>query len=86
MEIKSTLTVVVIIYLFIFERERVRNLGRGAKRERKSQAGSMLSTEPDTGLDPTTLDHDLSRHQELDTQPTEPPKHPKSTLTLRSTE
>ena len=29
--------------------------GGGKGREGESQAGSMLSTEPDTGLDPTAL-------------------------------
>ena len=44
-------------FFFFFEREREREceLGREAKGERKSQAVSMLSTEPDAGLD-----HDLS--------------------------
>ena len=42
-----------------FERERAgdrcRERERERERERASQAGSMLSEEPDVGLDPTTL-------------------------------
>ena len=36
----------------------------------------MLSVEPNVGLHPATLDHDLSQSQELDAQPTEPPRCP----------
>ena len=45
-------------FLNIFERERERestSRGKGQK-ERESQAGSVLSTEPDTGLDPMSLE------------------------------
>ena len=40
----------------------------------------MLSAEPNSGLDPTTLDHDLSRNQESDGQPNERLRHPFSSL------
>ena len=42
---------------------------RSGGRERESQAGSMLSTEPDAGLD-----HDLTRNQESEGKMTEPLK------------
>ena len=44
------------IFFFYF-RERVSGQGRGAEGEkvRESQIGSMLSAEPDMGLDPTTM-------------------------------
>ena len=43
------------IYLFILEREGASG-GRGrGRRERESQPDFRLSTEPDTGLDPTIL-------------------------------
>lgn len=32
-------------------------------REREPEADPTLNTEPDTGLNPTTRDHDPSRHQ-----------------------
>ena len=45
---------------------------RGRGREKESQAGSILSTEPsadpDAGLHPMTLDCDLSQNQESDAQ------------------
>ena len=37
------------------EREREGATGGGAEGERESQADSLLSAEPDAGLDPTTL-------------------------------
>jgi len=45
--------------LFILART---NGGRGRGRGRESQADSVLSTEPNTGHDPTTLIHDLSQN------------------------
>ena len=42
------------IYLLIWERER-ENEGRGRGKGRESPADSLLSTEPDSGLDPTAL-------------------------------
>jgi len=49
----------LMIYLFIYfikrELEQVGGRGRGRERERGRKADSQLSTEPDTGLDPTTL-------------------------------
>lgn len=44
--------------------------GRGGS-ERESQAGPTFSREPEA-----PWDHDLSENQELDTQSTEPPRHP----------
>ena len=41
------------VFVFCFFRESVR--AGGAEGERESQAGSMLSAEPDTGLDLMTL-------------------------------
>ena len=53
--------------LFIYLRERV---------QVKGKADSALSRKPDVGLD-----HDLSRKQELEAQPTEPPVgHPSTTV------
>ena len=43
------------IYLFKRKRERGRTKGRGRGRGRKSQADSLLSLEPDKGLDLMTL-------------------------------
>ena len=44
-------------FFLILEKERVSEQGRGAEGEkvRDSQTGSMLSAEPDMGLDPTTM-------------------------------
>ena len=64
----------VCIYLFIYFRERKSGREEQREGERGSQAGSMLSMEPNTGLDP--LDHDPSRSQEPDIQMTEPPRCP----------
>ena len=51
-----------LILFYFFEK------GDGQReRASDSQVGSMLSTEPDTELDPRTLKHDLSWNQELDT-------------------
>lgn len=43
------------IYLFGGEREQEQEGERGRERERESQVDSMLSGEPDLGLDLTTL-------------------------------
>ena len=47
------------LFLFIFlregMREREREIETERQRQRESQADSMLSTEPETGLDPMTL-------------------------------
>ena len=43
-----------LIYFFR-EAERESKVGRGAEGEKESQAGSMLSEEPDVGLNPMTL-------------------------------
>ena len=48
---------IVLVCLFVFERENARPSQGGAEveRGRKSQAGSTLSMEPDTGIDPMIL-------------------------------
>ena len=45
-------------------------------RERILSRLCNVSMEPDTGLDITNWDHDLSRNQESDTSLTEPPSRP----------
>ena len=53
---------------------------REEQKEREAKIPSRLhtvSSEPDAGLKPMKLrDHDLSQNQELDTQLTEPRRHP----------
>jgi len=47
--------------------------GGGAEGEGENpQANSLLSKDPEAGLDPTTLDHDLSQNQESTAQPSHP--------------
>ena len=47
---------IFIIYLFDRERSQVgREAGRERERERQEEAGSLLSREPNVGLDPRTL-------------------------------
>ena len=65
--------VLLFITYFISERERER---RGAKREGilsslHTQRGARM-----WGSIPQPWDHDLSRNQESDAQPTEPPRRP----------
>ena len=43
------------IYVFILEREHEGVLEWGVRRDREREASSMLSMEPDMGLDPMTL-------------------------------
>ena len=50
-----TLLLFFSFHIFILERDRVPAGERGAGKERESQAGPMLSTEPDMGLDLVTL-------------------------------
>ena len=52
-----TLSLSLFFMFFILrERETTHTSREGAERgERESQAGSMLSTEPDAGLDPMTI-------------------------------
>ena len=77
------------IYLFILrEKESVHvhvHVSGGGQREsegeRESQAGSMLSMEPNTGLISQLWDHDLSL-QKSDASPTEPPRRPCTWLRL----
>ena len=57
---------------FFLERESVHTGERSRGRERKSQAGSMFSTEPDAGLDPLTLGSWPEPKSRV-TQLTEPP-------------
>ena len=61
--------------IYLFEREKERVSGRGRGRGRESQADSPVSVDPKWGLISWLWDHDLSRNQELDAQPTEPPRH-----------
>ena len=62
------------------EKEREHEQRIGADRE--GEADSLLSKEPDKGLDPRTL---RSRPEpKADTQPTELPKHPKKSKILFS--
>lgn len=56
--------------LFICQRERAQQWERQAEGE----AGSLLSKEPDVGLDPRTAGS--WPEPEADAQPTEPPRHP----------
>ena len=50
-------TINYVFLIFIFEREcaHMHEQGRGRGRERESQAGFMLGSEPNNGLDPMTL-------------------------------
>ena len=61
---------------FLLERERAQVGERGRGRGRESQAGSMLSTESNMGLD--TTNYKIMTWVEIrsQTQPTEPPRHP----------
>ena len=45
----------LIPFSFFFEGEREQGRGTEVERERGSQAGSTISTEPNMGLDPTIL-------------------------------
>ena len=63
--------VVVVVFkdfIYLFVRGRIQ---AGGLTEGEREAGSPLSREPDTGLDPRTPDHDLSRKQTLN-QPSAP--------------
>ena len=55
-------------------------MGSGRERERERIPSRLLgvSTEPDVRLEPTNRDLDLSRKQESDASPTEPPRRPKT--------
>ena len=44
-----------ILFSLMCERQREHEPGRGRGGERNSEAGSMPSAEPDTGLDPATV-------------------------------
>ena len=61
-----------LMILFIWEREHK----PGDRAEGGGEAYSLLSREPDVGLDPGPQDHDLSRRQML---PSEPPRRPWNT-------
>ena len=67
-----------ILFIYLFEKESVfvhvhRGKGQRGRERERSQVDSLLSTEPSTGLDPMTQDHDLSQNQELGAQLTEYP-------------
>ena len=49
-----TIGVVFKDFIYLFDRERLQ-VGREAGRERGREEGSLLSVEPDAGLDPRTL-------------------------------
>ena len=54
---KNMLSFIFFNYYFLErerERERMSEQGRGAEGKRESQAGYVLSMEPDRGLNPTT--------------------------------
>ena len=74
------------IYLFnylIYWREREReSVSRGeGQRERDNLKQALCSAwSPTWGLIPRSWAHDLSQNQELDPQPTEPPRRPKDHL------
>ena len=54
--VQSVLSIHLFVYLavyLLFQREIVQ-AGKGAEGERKSQAGSTLSTDPGVGLNPMT--------------------------------
>ena len=58
-------------------REKEREEGRKDRERKNSQADFPLSMEPNTrGSIPGPWDDDVSRNQELGTQPTEPPRRP----------
>lgn len=61
------------VHLFL---ERAQAEGVEGRGERETQADSVLSVEPDVGLNPKTLTSqpDL-KNQELDTELTMPPRH-----------
>lgn len=61
-------------FIDLFERESGRT-SRGAAG--RGEAGFVLSRGPNAGLDPRTVDHDLSRRQMLDRQ-----SHPAAPLSL----
>ena len=74
----SLLIYLKFIYLF-WERRRQRQWRKGRERGRERLPSRLhaVGAEPDMGLEPVKLcDHDQSGNQELDAQPTEPPKHP----------
>ena len=65
--------ILYVLRLYLRERETEHKQGTGAKRE--GEAGSVLSTEPHVGLDPRTLDHDLSQRRALNHPGTAYVKH-----------
>ena len=50
---------------YLFNGEKEHQWGGGGGSEAKGEADSLLSREPDMGLSPRTLDHDLSSRQTL---------------------
>ena len=74
-------------FIYFWERHRQHEQGgsreRGREGERISSRLCTASKEPNVGLELTKLwDHDLSRNQESDAQPTELPRHPRVTYKL----
>ena len=76
--------IIIILGLFIyFERDKDSTNGGGAEREEREnpkqtppcQHGARLERKPTK-----PGDYDLGQNQELDSSPTEPPRHPPSTL------
>ena len=59
------------------EGQREREREREKERENPKQA-SHSAQSPTRGLIPWPWDHDLNRNQESDSQPTEPPRYPKT--------
>ena len=66
-----------ILFIYFRERGRECECEQGdVKRKRESAADLMLSPKSHGELISPPWDHDLSQNQELETQSTEPPKHP----------
>lgn len=70
---KYTFILFYLKFYSFFERECVW-VGRRAEGEEETQADTTLSSEPTTGLVPTTQRADLSRNQESVSQLREPPR------------
>ena len=68
-----------VLFCFFREQKYAHKLGRGAEGERERehlQQTPPSAQSPTQGLIPRPWDHDLNQNQELDAQPTEPPRHP----------
>ena len=75
-----TLFIYLFIYIYVLSERESKGEGKGRERERErereSKQAPCSAQSPMWGLIPRPWDYDLSRNQELDTQQTEPPKHP----------